>query len=122
MPVGLSLPCVSSPTTMMGASAHAPRHITDSRVNLLSGVVSPSLMSSWLVTSSVICVAPGHVAGGAVADLDEILADGLEPELREERRNAVDLAQLVAGANGDLAHDLLVEVSVGVLGLLKREG
>src|SRR5450756_3194771 len=56
MPVGLSLPWVSSPTTMMGASAQAPRHITDSRVNLLSGVVSPSLMPSWLMTSSLIWV------------------------------------------------------------------
>ena len=45
---------------------------------------------------------PRDVAGGAVADVDDVLADRREPELVVEARDAVDLAERDAGLQADL--------------------
>ena len=103
-----------------GARLQQPRQATVSRVNSRSGVVSPSPIRSW--SSSVLEIAFGvrHVAGRAVADLDDVAAHGVQPELRVEGGHPVDLREGHPRLPVDLGDPLAGDVAVLDLELLQE--
>ncbi len=114
------LPWVLWLIMITGARLQHPRQETVSIVNNRSGVVSPLHDAERVFDGLGDVVGPADVAGRAVADPDQVLADRVQPELRVEGRHAVDLRERDAALPVDLGDPLPGDVAVGLLRLLQE--
>ena len=117
---GLRLPNVAPLIIIAGASEQQPRHETVSMLNIRSGVVSPFGNAEVLLDRLAQLDRAADVARRAVADAQQELADRLQPELRVEGRDAVDVGERDARDPVDLVEPLAAQVAVLGLRLLQQ--